>query len=383
MAKNKRQHFVPQMHLRNFAVNDKKTLIGIYNIENEQYISAGPIKTQAYDDYFYGKNIEVENYITAIESNVNTIINEIVINNSLPDRKLPEFAYLIKYIATLTSRTEREVEALEEMSMNTINYTSRNKKEKDALVEEFELGKKMHGLSGRGAMSLFLGLQGGILLGDLEMKILEANKGDYFITSDNPVIMYNMFMENKDKIGSSVGFGTLGLQIFLPLNPNKCLMLYDSFIYKIGNKSKNIVKIFPKDVDNINKLQILNANNNIYFGNTISEKYINKLMDEVKEKRLKNKTEIDLYEVDKDNKFNLFRISKVDIKYGLKLSYGFLTELAGIIQIKKEVSYVRSKILLNKLREIFGEQSEKLNHVKIRDIDDILEEIKIQYKIRN
>ena len=54
------------------------------------------------------------------------------------------------------------------------------------------------------------------------------------MTSDNPVVLYNMFLERMGVDES--GMGSRGAFIFMPLSPGLAIVLYDGKVYKIGNK---------------------------------------------------------------------------------------------------------------------------------------------------
>ena len=61
MAANKNQHYVPQFWQKLFSNNKDQKTIGIWNMNKELFINSGPIKRQASLDYFYGKDLELEN----------------------------------------------------------------------------------------------------------------------------------------------------------------------------------------------------------------------------------------------------------------------------------------------------------------------------------
>ena len=67
MAEKKRQHYVPKFYLKLFSWDDKK-LINIYNISHKQIIPNGTLEKQCYEDYFYGKDLVIENSFGTIES---------------------------------------------------------------------------------------------------------------------------------------------------------------------------------------------------------------------------------------------------------------------------------------------------------------------------
>lgn len=108
------------------------------------------------------------------------------------------------------------------------------------------------------------------IIADLKIKILVSN--EEFITSDNPVVLYNKFNERRNTLYVGSGLASIGLQIFFPISPHVVIMLYDHKIYSIQNNICN-----HDDVRRINGLQCINAHRNLYFSSNISEESIKKI----------------------------------------------------------------------------------------------------------
>ena len=103
------------------------------------------------------------------------------------------------------------------------------------------------------------------ILIDLEYKLLVNRTDVEFITSDNPVVLYNQIFSFR-KFGSNTGLATKGLQIFFPISPDKIILLYDSDVYRVGSEKKIAIEILNnKDISNINTLQACSCYENIYF----------------------------------------------------------------------------------------------------------------------
>jgi Protein of unknown function (DUF4238) len=87
-----------------------------------------------------------------------------------------------------------------------------------------------------------------------------------FITSDNPVIAHNQYCEGI-KYRGVLGWGCVGIQIFVPVSPRHLLLLYDAKVYAIetndGRRSSRIIDV--AEIRNINSFQIVTARENIYF----------------------------------------------------------------------------------------------------------------------
>ena len=78
MPSNKKQHFVPKSYQQNFS-KDGNT-IGCVLIKDGllQVVNEAAIKTQAYGDYFYSKDISIEQEISKVEGEANIIIQKIL-----------------------------------------------------------------------------------------------------------------------------------------------------------------------------------------------------------------------------------------------------------------------------------------------------------------
>ncbi len=109
---------------------------------------------------------------------------------------------------------------------------------------------------------------------DLQMKLLKNSSKFPFITSDNPLVKYNQFLESKKWPSGWTGFASLGLQMFLPLNSELVLVLYDSWTYRYGDKRMSLIEVTHKDVNQLNTLQILNCETNVFFNHDATEEYI-------------------------------------------------------------------------------------------------------------
>ena len=72
-----------------------------------------------------------------------------------------------------------------------------------------------------------------------------------------------------------------GLQVFLPLSPKVLVMLYDGIIYKVGDKKSRITRLVPDgDIKSLNFLQVVGAEDNLYFADWNKKEEIEKLVKE-------------------------------------------------------------------------------------------------------
>ena len=100
---------------------------------------------------------------------------------------------------------------------------------------------------------------------DLVPLLLQAPRHLEFITSDNPVIMYNTFCEGVDYRGVT-GVACAGLQIFLPLAPTLALALVDPVAYgPRRDLCSSALRATPHDVRQINLLQVIGADKVLFY----------------------------------------------------------------------------------------------------------------------
>ena len=80
---SKKQHYVPQFLLRQFAVPGSGNQIAVYRITADQFIPQTSIRDQAHENYFYGIP-QVDEGLTDLESKAAPIITEVLKKHELP-----------------------------------------------------------------------------------------------------------------------------------------------------------------------------------------------------------------------------------------------------------------------------------------------------------
>jgi hypothetical protein len=115
------------------------------------------------------------------------------------------------------------------------------------------------------------------VLADLCMKVL-VNKTDVeFITSDSPVVLFNQWCQEW-QLGGNEGYASSGLQIFFPISNHHTIVFYDNMVYvaKKGDQAIDITSL--DDIQAINSLQLLSADENLYYsGDLRTKEMIDKL----------------------------------------------------------------------------------------------------------
>jgi hypothetical protein len=189
---------------------------------------------------------------------------------------------------------------------------------------------------------------------DLELMLTVTDNDRHFVTSDNPVVLYNQFLEERN-YASNTGLQSIGLQMFFPLSPDCLLLCFDSWIYDIKPCNQRTIKIsWQSDVKKINELQLLNAVENMYFNPYLSNsKAINKSFNKVRGRRRTHTMNLSSWvqktEDGHDREF--FGVFREDIKNDLKLSFIRINENA--LRMQEEVMrriLVRNQDLCDELK---------------------------------
>ncbi|MCL1675176.1 DUF4238 domain-containing protein [Elizabethkingia meningoseptica] len=284
MAKKKRHHYVPKFYLRRFSVNEEGKFLGLYNLNNKRFIQNAPLKNQAYENYLYGEDDEIENALADMEGNISQLFNiwtdEKQLYPPLPESNAFKlFKQFILYQAYRTPKSGNDL-------MTKINEGLKT------VIKEFkpDLWDKMKDSTLVHENSVLYGLSHAIehqhLLNYLDCKFLVNLSLLPFITSDAPVIFYNQLMEQAENYTGATAFVAKGLQIFYPIHPSLMICLYDPNVYEFGNNCNNCCSTESIDeVHQLNGLQLINSKSQVFFDDLISEEYIQELCKDFEEYR--------------------------------------------------------------------------------------------------
>ncbi|TDY40111.1 uncharacterized protein DUF4238 [Alicyclobacillus sacchari] len=179
---------------------------------------------------------------------------------------------------------------------------------------------------------------------DLKLKIILNNTDEVFITSDNPVIRYNQFLEKRKPFGSNVGFAVKGLELMLPISPKMFALFYDSSGYKVGHKKDDLVVTDnPTDIRALNVLSCANGYKNVYFNHDISQPVIRDIYAKAKNYRNQYKATADRYDSVGDKIDSLIHVYSKDVKTNLQLSFISEQKRAKKYELGDQVVHVRNQ----------------------------------------
>ena len=290
ITEKKNQHYIPKFYLRNFSCNNNGKQIGVFNVDNEIYIKSAKLKTQGSKNFFYGYDGLIEDRLADIEGELAPIIKSIIDTKTLPPRDSKEHFFLLGFVILTNLRNPVKIEYMK----NSMIEMKRRLLEMDPNVD---IDKFAPDISHEEVVKMSLSNVVELIenITDLEYKLLINETSTPFITSDFPIVKYNQFLESKNWPLSRSGYCTVGLQIFIPLNSKILIMLYDSGIYRLGNRKQKCFSITkPQDIDEINILNFLNCFNTIFFDDKASEKYIRRLLQKSEKYKRANVTTSEL-----------------------------------------------------------------------------------------
>jgi hypothetical protein len=273
MAENKKQHYVPKFYLKLFSNNLSNTHFKIFVKSANKIIPEGDLKNQAYENYFYGKDTIIEKEFSKIEDEVSRIVSEIIETKALPKAQTEDYNTLWLFTFLQNSRTKFSADETNEMIDQTIKTIFKNDKRFKDKLDEAKFGYDNPVL-----LNLDTLINTILVTKDLKCKLIINKTKKPFVTSDNPIILYNQFLEQRNHQFGKCGLASKGLQVFYPLNPELAIIYYDEKVYKIGFRKRDYVETsYEKDIESLNILQLLNSDKVIYSNEKASDYYLETL----------------------------------------------------------------------------------------------------------
>lgn len=280
MAENKKphkkQHYVPKFYLKLFSQDGKH--LGIYNLKSKESFQV-PIKNLCYEKYFYTKNSEFEKALSLIEQKQAETLHKLVNAQDFANFGHEDFYFIRSFLLLQSSRTKDEKVILNKYGeffvanfVKPLMKSSEDLKRKGLTEDVIDNIKITFPTDHILAMSV--ALREVELLSDLEPILIMNKSNRNFICSDAPIVLYNYIkIENTN----TTGYQFPGLQIFCPLNKNILLLLIDKNLYDLKRGTGSTIFINRNsDVDSINKLQLVNCLDNVFFSKEDDTNYVRK-----------------------------------------------------------------------------------------------------------
>jgi len=344
MVDKKRQHYVPRFYLKNFSTNSEGKSIGVYNVDRYKFIPRGSLKEQAYKNYFYGEDDEIEDSLSTIESIAASAIKNILAKRTMPEKLTSEYYSLLAFTALQWARTPYAADEAKEIIEKSLESTVERDKSYKIVLDEFKSRLE------NAPLYLLRNVPKLIpCISDLNIILLINQTNIPFITSDNPVVLYNQFLEKRREYYCNTSFESKGLQIFFPLSPELCLIFFDKDVYRFSNALNRTIKLAKQqDLNALNQLQCINSYTNIYFNENVSNDYITYIFRKVKKWRRDSKFRHIESPPRKgpDGGIRILQVNhKNDIKINLYLSFISIKKSARGFKIGDKALIVRNEQL--------------------------------------
>ena len=287
-TQKEKQHYVPKFFLRRFSYqNDGKT-IGVFNPTTDLFFPRGPLKTQAYRPYFYGRDGSLEDQLSLVEGETAEVLRRITILDAPIRRGSVDHFGLLFHLLLSSMRTAASINRMKSQLNDPLRKVF-------AETPSGKLPKEMPQLTMTDEKAIAFSMEfieeGLEMCQDLEVRVIKNHTPTAFITCDDPVLRYNQLLEKHRVIGGVTGTAHAGLQFFLPIDAQTLVVVYDSKYYKVGSRhTTGTVNCTEEDVDSINLLSVLNRERTVFFNEQISHAYLKQLASRAARFSLPNQT---------------------------------------------------------------------------------------------
>ena len=240
------------------------------------FIPTASIGTQCQEDYFYRDDGNLDELLKDFEDDVAPVLIRVARNESFDSK---EESALRLLAVTLNNRTRKAVEYGKQFPKRiAFEVINRGIDKGDLPPPPKDWSEDMVDFTGVAGTLMSATIPCWMEMKTLDCKLLKAEPGSYFITSDNPVILLNQYFQSELPYRSYIGFGRSGFQLMLPISPTICLLFYDPKVYKVGTRSSQTTQISAWDVETVNSLQVQSAERCLYCHDPSQETVIRSLL---------------------------------------------------------------------------------------------------------
>lgn len=287
MATNKNQHFVPRCYLRPFTIDCSNKSINLFNIDRMKFIERAPVKNQCSGNYFYGKDVTLDQALQSMETAYSVVLKEIL----RPGYKLTDHhrIFLLRFWLLQCMRTDAASRRAIEMNSSLGDLIGIDS-------SDFKYGIREAVL-----LSMHVFAQEINLVDDLRVCLFKNLASIPFITSDDPAVFTNRwhFMDKRTK-GRSFGLNAAGIILLLPLSPKVLCIGYDGDVYSVPNNNGWVKIRNDKDVEALNQHQFFNCWANIFVNDSAYSRNIREAFSRVASLRPKESYTIHYAVLDSD-----------------------------------------------------------------------------------
>ncbi|NNN70803.1 DUF4238 domain-containing protein [Vibrio sp. 3-2(1)] len=218
----KKQHYVPQFLLRNFALGKKKR-IHIFDIKAGKYFTSH-VKDTGHENNFYhhpedGDQMEFE--LGKLETQVAPIIDGIISNGSIQHLTTQESELIGLFTVVQMMRVNSLRESLTEMTEMIFEKLKGDSIASGSQAEAF-LASLSEQDSKTQSIEMLKEMPQELLpyILDKSLSLVKAPKGESFYLSDNPIVKYNNLPREHR---GNLGLALKGIEVHFPISPRYCL----------------------------------------------------------------------------------------------------------------------------------------------------------------
>lgn len=257
MAEKKNQHFVPKVHLKQFSTDVRKKRVDIWLLKHDRIIHGASISDQCSKSYFYGKDLDVENFFNSPEGVFGSVVNRLV-KTPVPtqdDLDTLLYLWLLQHVRAERTLTEQL------MMMATMREKAALGQDDNEELQEF-LGEPM-GVDDAIKMALESTREYYGIISDLRSVLLVNNTKTGFIMSDNPAVSSNKLVLKRFKGHRNWGLNGAGVYVFVPLTPTIGFLAFDRYVYELVGRTGRTCVLSEKDVKALNQTVFLFSNHTV------------------------------------------------------------------------------------------------------------------------
>ncbi len=281
MASHKNQHFVPRCYLRPFTLDGENNAINLFNLDRCKEVVNAPVKNQCAGDYFYGKDLKIENALKAIEgAYADALRIALRPGYGLLDehRSLFRRFWLLQHMRT---------EAASRRSMEMMSGAT------GVFGSEFAASLRME-LKEAVEVAMHTFVRSLNVIDDLKVVLVRNHSDVPFITSDDPAILTSRWHFHTGRARSqSFGLGSAGAIVLLPISPEVPCVGYDGDVYSMQHDRGWVLLKRDSDVHAFNEHQFLNCWANVYYRGA-DPKFIGESYARIKELRPRARHELEM-----------------------------------------------------------------------------------------
>jgi Protein of unknown function (DUF4238) len=312
----------------------------LYNHKNDLFIPSASIKHQACEKYLYGKEDDIEEILSKLESATALIFGKMIKYFLPPADDSAAYKVLLRYLLYQHSRTTKAGEEMLNGLNKALKLSFDHFYGPDNILTGNTLDNDYSAL-----MTLITSDKFYYLLEFLTCKLMVNLSYLPLITSDAPVITYNRFLEKKKITIGAHGLPAKGLQIFLPIHPRMMVCLFDPAVYNYGEAEQYCITTeSEEEIHQFNILQYLNSKDQLFFNEFATEEYVKFLDLNFKEV----KSTLGPYStfMEMEGRKNVLLNANLDPQIELETSFISIREDAMKLNYKGNFALVRDSSLL-------------------------------------